>query len=122
MGFSTLTARYPGRCRRCELDFPAGTVIRYGGRGLTYHLKSSCVSPGVRAAMQRAGIPDTETLAHTRAGIARWGAERCGPDRWLVTPRTRPASPAGSSGSSENLMTETERSVEAALERERWAS
>lgn len=40
--FKTITARYAGTCRRCGEAFEAGTRIRYGGRGRTYHLKADC--------------------------------------------------------------------------------
>jgi hypothetical protein len=42
--FSTITSKYAGTCRRCGSSFPAGTRIRYGGRGRTYHLKTDCAS------------------------------------------------------------------------------
>lgn len=40
--FRTITASYAGKCKRCGQDFPAGTRIRYGGRGRTYHLGDAC--------------------------------------------------------------------------------
>lgn len=42
MKFTTLTAKFPGKCRRCGESFAAGTKIRYGGRGLTYHFAAEC--------------------------------------------------------------------------------
>lgn len=41
--FSTLIAKFPGTCKRCHTGFPAGTKIRYGGRGRTYHLLADCI-------------------------------------------------------------------------------
>lgn len=41
--FKTITARYAGTCKRCGRAFEAGTRIRYGGFGRTYHLKAECV-------------------------------------------------------------------------------
>ena len=40
--FRTITARFPGRCRRCRQPIEVGTRIRYGGRGLTYHFAAEC--------------------------------------------------------------------------------
>jgi hypothetical protein len=40
--FRTITSKFPGKCRRCHQDFEAGTRIRYGGRGRTYHLAAHC--------------------------------------------------------------------------------
>lgn len=42
MAFRTLTARYAGTCRRCGDSFAAGTRIRYGGKGRTYHFANEC--------------------------------------------------------------------------------
>lgn len=51
--FRTITAQYPGKCRRCRQPIEAGTRIRYGGRGMTYHFAAQCGGatgrdPGVR--------------------------------------------------------------------------
>lgn len=40
--YVSIHARFPGVCRRCGTAFGAGTVIRYGGFGRTYHLGSRC--------------------------------------------------------------------------------
>ena len=40
--FRTITARYAGTCKRCRQGFDAGTRIRFGGYGRTYHLSASC--------------------------------------------------------------------------------
>lgn len=42
MAFRTITAKFDGRCRRCKGPIAAGTKIRFGGRGLTYHLAAEC--------------------------------------------------------------------------------
>lgn len=42
MAFRTIPARYPGTCRRCEGPIEVGSKMRYGGRGLTYHLAAEC--------------------------------------------------------------------------------
>ncbi len=47
--FSTITSKFPGTCRRCHESFPAGTRIRYGGHGRTYHLKSQCPGANIGA-------------------------------------------------------------------------
>ena len=46
MSFRTLTAKYDGTCKRCREEFPAGTKIRYGGYGRTYHFKDDCPAGG----------------------------------------------------------------------------
>lgn len=45
--FKTIIARYAGTCKRCQGTFPAGTKIRFGGAGRTYHLKADCVGEGI---------------------------------------------------------------------------
>jgi DnaJ-class molecular chaperone len=40
--FKTITSRYAGTCKRCKQNFEAGTKIRYGGFGRTYHLSKDC--------------------------------------------------------------------------------
>jgi hypothetical protein len=48
--FRTMAARYPGTCRRCRRPIEPGDPIRYGGRGLTYHLADACAgAPGDEA-------------------------------------------------------------------------
>ena len=42
MRFITMTAKYPGMCRRCQTGINPGTRMRYGGRGRTYHLAAEC--------------------------------------------------------------------------------
>jgi hypothetical protein len=48
--FRTITARFPGTCRRCGQAIDVGERIRYGGRGRTYHLKADCAIAGEVAA------------------------------------------------------------------------
>lgn len=40
--YRTITAKYAGTCKRCHQPIQVGQKIRYGGRGLTYHLKAQC--------------------------------------------------------------------------------
>lgn len=40
--FKTITAKFAGTCKRCRQPIQVGQKIRYGGRGLTYHLKNQC--------------------------------------------------------------------------------
>lgn len=42
--FTTLTARFAGTCKRCRQPISIGERIRYGGKGLTYHLATDCDS------------------------------------------------------------------------------
>ncbi len=42
MSWATITARYAGTCRRCHSAIQVGDRIRYGGRGLTYHMAREC--------------------------------------------------------------------------------
>lgn len=39
--FRTLTAKYPGTCKRCGRPFEKGTTIRYD-RGKAYHMAAEC--------------------------------------------------------------------------------
>lgn len=48
--FKTIISRYAGTCKRCRHDFEAGTRIRYGGRGRTYHLAADCPAAEPRSA------------------------------------------------------------------------
>lgn len=54
MTFRTLTAKYPGTCKRCRQPFEAGTTIRYGGPGATWHLASACPGSATQADAQDA--------------------------------------------------------------------
>lgn len=60
MKFTTITAKFPGTCKRCSDRFPAGTRIRFGGKGLTYHLSADCPAGTVRdsgaAAIRNAAV------------------------------------------------------------------
>ena len=41
--FRTIVAKYSGStCKRCRGPIAVGTTIRYGGRGLTYHMAKYC--------------------------------------------------------------------------------
>jgi hypothetical protein len=40
--FRTITAKYPGTCRRCGGSIQVGECIRYGGYGRTYHFADKC--------------------------------------------------------------------------------
>lgn len=40
--FRTITAKFPGTCKRCLEAINPGDRMRYGGRGRTYHLKADC--------------------------------------------------------------------------------
>lgn len=59
-GFTTITAKYPGTCKRCRTTFAAGTTIRYGGPGRSYHLVAECV---IAQAEQIAPPPMSEAPA-----------------------------------------------------------
>lgn len=64
--FKTLTAKFAGTCKRCGLAFEAGTKIRYGGRGRTYHLAADCPSATATAADSDSDDPQDETEARAR--------------------------------------------------------
>lgn len=40
--FRTIVTKFPGTCKRCREPIYPGDKIRYGGIGLTYHLKKDC--------------------------------------------------------------------------------
>jgi len=58
--FRTLTAKYPGICRRCNGPIAIGDKIRYGGPGRSYHLASAC------ATSTHADIPTANRSTYTR--------------------------------------------------------
>lgn len=70
--FKTIISRYAGTCKRCRQDFPAGTRIRYGGRGRTYHLSAHCPAGSSRDAEDSAEYaperpaPGSQQWAETR--------------------------------------------------------
>lgn len=71
MSFRTITARYDGTCRRCSTPIHAGTRIRFGGRGMTYHLSAECpAGAGVATAAfpQDAAIADRVSVARNYRG------------------------------------------------------
>lgn len=43
--YSTIVAKYPGKCRRCGGAIEVGTAIRWAPRGGTWHLKDQCGDP-----------------------------------------------------------------------------
>lgn len=60
--FRTLTAKFPGVCKRCQRSIYVGDTIRYGGPGRTYHLAKVC-GEQYRAASQDGGhAPDLDSL------------------------------------------------------------
>jgi hypothetical protein len=79
--FKTIHSRYPGTCKRCRQAFAAGTRIRFGGYGRTYHLKADCpaVDPSELAAPversyadfpePRAAVPEPESLQFSDVDI-----------------------------------------------------
>ena len=40
--FSTITAKFPGVCKRCGRDIHKGDRIHYAGPGRIYHLAADC--------------------------------------------------------------------------------
>lgn len=42
MTFRTITAKYPGTCKRCQSAIYIGDRIRYAGPGRTWHLAADC--------------------------------------------------------------------------------
>jgi hypothetical protein len=40
--FRTISAKYPGICRRCNGSISVGDKMRYGGPGRLYHLAKDC--------------------------------------------------------------------------------
>lgn len=80
MAFKTITAKYSGTCRRCGNGIQAGSKIRFGGRGLTYHLSAQCGEQVAESAPlfqavglfdgdrvdSRPGTPLSNALAHDR--------------------------------------------------------
>lgn len=69
MAFRTIVARYDGTCRRCGDSIVAGSRIRYGGRGLTYHLKADCEAGDATASEYRGRCEDAPCCGHSRCGF-----------------------------------------------------
>lgn len=64
--FRTITAKYPGICKRCNKSIYVGDKIRYGGPGRTYHLAADCSAS--RAPQQPGGhAPDVDDLIERQA-------------------------------------------------------
>lgn len=59
MKFTTMTARFPGTCKRCKQPINVGERIRYGGKGLTYHMADDCT--GKPDAPSGSRLPEFET-------------------------------------------------------------
>lgn len=66
--FKTISAKYPGICRRCHTSIRIGDKIRYGGPGRTYHLASAC-----HAAEHQA--PTDHQIAEQAYALAETGDE-----------------------------------------------
>jgi hypothetical protein len=62
--FSTITASYPGTCKRCHGDIRPGDRIRYGGPGRLYHLAAHCHAGATDAS--RAEAPSTTDVPAPR--------------------------------------------------------
>jgi hypothetical protein len=58
--FRTITAKYTGKCKRCNGAIEVGDRIRYGGPGRVYHLKANCETavPTLDAEV----VPETKTV------------------------------------------------------------
>jgi hypothetical protein len=69
--FTTLTTRFAGTCKRCGERFPAGTRIRFGGRGRTYHFAAECPT-GTRPLATEMELPQSAGAAALEAAL---GAE-----------------------------------------------
>src|SRR5215510_14252030 len=73
MNFRTITAKYAGRCRRCNGAIVPGSRIRYAGRGMTYHLSAECPGAGEArepafAAADRAALAGGVSIARNYQG------------------------------------------------------
>jgi len=65
--FRTITAKYPGICRRCNGPIAIGDQIRYGGAGRSYHFASSCNGTAAPA-LTPAEVQQVETADGAPAG------------------------------------------------------
>jgi hypothetical protein len=61
--FRTITAKYPGACRRCHAPIYVGDTIRYGGAGRIYHLAATC-------AAARGSFDSATDTAEPSSGVA----------------------------------------------------
>lgn len=64
--FRTITAKYPGICKRCNKSIFVGDKIRYGGPGRTYHMAKDCTAS---TQQQQPGghAPDLDDLIERQA-------------------------------------------------------
>lgn len=75
--FRTITAKYPGSCKRCGGSIYPGDSIRYGGPGRLYHFAATCAgSQATRDAdvdaAASAFVSDNQRMAEDRdADITR---------------------------------------------------
>lgn len=49
--FSTIAAKYPGKCRRCGGAIEVGSAIRWAPKMGTWHLKDQCGDPTEEVAL-----------------------------------------------------------------------
>jgi hypothetical protein len=70
MAFKTITARFDGTCKRCSTPIAAGTRMRWGGRGRTYHLLADC--PAATASNVLEVGEAEELVTSLRPAAAAW--------------------------------------------------
>lgn len=81
--FRTITARHTGTCKRCRQAFEAGTRIRYGGPGRTYHLSAACPRGGQPPLSAEEDRVRRQMASDQRA----WNEARRGPDPYPADER-----------------------------------
>lgn len=83
MTFRTLTAKYPGVCKRCKAAIVPGQKIRYAGPGQTWHMAADCPTGEARTVAHHNGdgSPEyLEPLVNERGPGSQYWAETRGDD------------------------------------------
>ena len=81
MRFATITSKYDGKCKRCGKRFTAGTRIRYGGRGRTYHLTRDCAA-GQSRQSEAAQVVRAQAVEAAEVERAERGRVESATGRW----------------------------------------
>ncbi len=69
MAFKTLTAKFPGTCRRCGEAFPKGATIRWSKGAGSYHLAAECgATSGATVTPERSTADDSTVSDHFETG------------------------------------------------------
>lgn len=70
VAFKTITARFPGTCKRCGDPIEVGSKIRWAKRAGSYHLVADCPGEGGGSDFNYGGrCIDAPCCGHSRCGF-----------------------------------------------------